>query len=180
MDKESRLDILSAVNQVSTKLPKAAWRALAVLEEDLASGESVLRIVDGYLNGAGFQQHGLLVLTDRRLLFIHSGVLQSQQVSVPLDTVTGASVTKGLTSSTIKTTGPQSNMVINRVNKSDAEAFASELRSILANRARSATAAPVRSANNVAGELERLAALRDRGVLNEAEFSAQKSRLLGT
>jgi hypothetical protein len=178
MNNETRPDILSAVNQVSTKLSRSDWRALAVLENDLAFGEGVLRIVDGCLNSAGLQQRGLLILTDRRLLFIHSGVLKSQQVSAPLDTVTGVSVSKGLTSSTIKTTGPQSNMLVSRVSKSDAEALASELRSILASRSRKTTVAPTAPTNVVAEELERLAALRDRGILTDEEFAAQKSKLL--
>jgi hypothetical protein len=32
----------------------------------------------------------------------------------------------------------------------------------------------------VADELEKLVSLRDRGVISEAEFQAQKSRLLGS
>ena len=37
----------------------------------------------------------------------------------------------------------------------------------------------VESSGGVADELEKLAALRDRGVLDESEFAAQKARLLG-
>lgn len=42
-----------------------------------------------------------------------------------------------------------------------------------------AAAAPAPAADPIA-QLERLAALRDRGVLTESEFQAQKARLLGT
>jgi hypothetical protein len=96
--------------------------------------------------------------------------------------VTAVSVSKGLLQSTIKTTGPQSNVVVNRVNKSDAEDIASELRTILANRAHGATQAPTAKEliGNVAEELERLASLRDRGILTETEFTKQKSKLLGS
>ena len=35
-------------------------------------------------------------------------------------------------------------------------------------------------APSLAGELERLASLRDQGALTEAEFQAEKAKLLGT
>jgi hypothetical protein len=132
----------------------------------------------GLLHTPLVQQSGLLVLTDQRILFIHSGVIQSQQVSVPLDTVTGMAVSKGLLYSNVKTTGAQSNVIVNRVDKSDAESFASELRSILAKRAGGSHAVRDRPVLHIAEELERLAGLRDRGILTDLEFSTQKSKLL--
>jgi hypothetical protein len=42
------------------------------------------------------------------------------------------------------------------------------------------TPAPAGPAPSLAGELERLASLRDQGALTEAEFQAQKAKLLGT
>jgi hypothetical protein len=178
MDNEYRADILSAFNQVRVKFSRADWRALELLEDDLDPEETVLRLASGLLQGGTLQQNGLLVLTDRRLLFIRSGIIHSHQVSVPLDTVTAVSVSKGLLKSTLKTTGPQSNLVVNGVDKADAEAFASELRTILANRAHGMVLPPSSSVGHVADEIERLAALRDRGILTNAEFAAQKSKLL--
>ena len=45
-----------------------------------------------------------------------------------------------------------------------------------------ATAAPPSTdpAASLAGELEKLASLRDQGALTDAEFQAQKAKLLGT
>lgn len=178
MDVESRLDIASAEERMKARLPRAARRALTVLAQDVESGEEVLQMAVGLLHTPIVQQSGLLVLTDRRILFIHSGVIQSQQVSVPLDTVTGVAVSKGLLYSSVKTTGPQSNVIVNRVEKTDAETFAGELRSILARRSGGTAKVPYQSVSNVAEEIERLSALRDRGILTELEFATQKSRLL--
>lgn len=164
---------------MKAKLPRAARRAMSVIAQDVESGESVLRMVVGLLHTPLVQQAGLLALTDRRILFIHSGIIQSQQVSVPLDTVTGVAVSKGLLYSNIKITGPQSNVIVNRVDKTDAESLASELRSILANRARGNTQLSSRSTGGVAEEIGRLAELRDQGVLTELEFTTQKAKILG-
>jgi Short C-terminal domain len=86
-------------------------------------------------------------------------------------------VSKGAFYSSIKTTGAQSNVVVERVGRADAEDFASELRSLLTNRSQAPTRAPSQSAVD---ELERLAALRDRGVLTDLEFELQKAKILGS
>ncbi len=98
---------------------------------------------------------------------------------VPLDTVTGVAVSKVPVCSTVKTTGPQSNVIVGRMNKADAEAYASELRSLLSNRSHGLTETPSRAAIDIAEQLERFAALHDRGVLTDLEFPAQKAKLLG-
>jgi hypothetical protein len=90
-------------------------------------------------------------------------------------TVTGAAVSKGAFYPSIKTTGAQSNVVVERFGRYDAEDFASELRSLLANRSQASTRAPAQSAID---ELERFAALRDRGVLTDPEVEAQKAKIL--
>jgi len=163
---------------MKARLPRSARRALMVIANDVEPDEQVLQMVVGLLHTPLVQQSGLLVLTDRRILFIHSGMIQSQQVSVPLDTVTGIAVSKGLMYSNLKTTGAQSNVVVNRVDKTDAESFAAQLRSILANRASGSTDSSRKSTGHVSEEIERLASLRDRGILTELEFSVQKTKLL--
>jgi len=160
---------------MKTKVQKPARRAIGVLVGDLEPGEKVLRMAAGYVRTSGVQQSGILALTDRRIQFIHAGVILSQKISVPLDTVTGVAVSKGAFYSSIKTTGAQSNVVVERVGRSDAEDFASELRSLLTNRSRASTPAPAQSAVD---ELERLAALRDRGVLTDFEFETQKAKII--
>ena len=175
MADELRPDAAEALSRMKTKLQRPARRAIEVLVEDLEPGEQVLRLAAGYTRTSGVQQSGILALTNRRIQFIHAGLILSQKVSVPLDTVTGVAVSKGAFYSSIKTTGAQSNVVVERVGRSDAEDFASELRSLLTNRSQASTRAPAQSAVD---ELERLAALRDRGVLTDLEFEAQKAKIL--
>jgi hypothetical protein len=174
-----RHGIAEAQDRMNAKFPKSLNKALSLLAEDLEPSEVVLRVAVGLLHTSAFQQSGILALTGQRILFIHAGLVQSQQVSVPLDTVTGAAVFKGPVYSTVKTTGPQSNVIVGRMNKADAEAFASELRSLLSYRTHGSTETPSPVAIDIPEQLERLAALRDRGVLTELEFASQKTKLLG-
>jgi hypothetical protein len=155
MSDELRQDAAEALRRMKTKVLRSARRAISVLLEDLEPGENVLRLAGGYVRTSGVQQSGILALTNRRIQFIHAGVILSQKVSVPLDTVTGVAVSKGAFYSSIKTTGAQSNVVVERVGKADAEDFASELRSLLANRSQASTQAPNLAGVDVVSELER-------------------------
>lgn len=75
MDPESRSDIAAAEERMKARLPRAARRALTVLAQDVEPGEGVLQMAVGLLHTPLIQQSGLLVLTNRRILFIHSGVI---------------------------------------------------------------------------------------------------------
>ncbi len=159
----------------------AAKRALKSLEEVLEQGERVFRIAAGTRPTRGVVQRGLLVLTDRRLMFVREGMVRSAHESIPLDLVTAVAVAKGIAYSKIKTTGSQSNEILEQVNKHDAEAWVVAARGLLASRSRDALAASVQEpGTSVADELSRLADLRDRGVLTDPEFATQKARLLGS
>jgi hypothetical protein len=125
-------------------------------------------------------ERGLMVLTDHKVLFLHEGMVRSSQEAIPLDLITGVAVRKGLRWSDIKTTGAQSNETITQVNKVDAEAIASELKSQLANRTRGAlwNAEPAPFGLSVAEEIAKLGALKEQGLLSVEEFASQKARLL--
>jgi hypothetical protein len=69
-----------------------------------------------------------------------------------------------------------------RAARSDAEELLGVLKVAIETADREAQAAqpePARAATSAADELEKLAALRDRGILNDEEFQAQKQALLG-
>jgi hypothetical protein len=177
-----RPDIDAAAKQMQGKLNRAWGRSLNAVEENLEPGELVLRIASGVRGGAVVtSERGLMVLTDHKVLFLHEGMVRSSQESIPLDLITAVAVRKGLRWSDIKTTGAQSNETITQVNKVDAEAMASALKALLANRAKGTlpTSEPALAGVGVAEEIAKLGALRDQGLLSDAEFASQKARLLG-
>lgn len=184
---ELRADIDAAVKQMKGKLSGTWGRSLKAIEQNVEPGEKVFRIAAGVRGGNVMtSEKGLMVLTDHKLIFLHEGVVRSSQESIPLDLITGVAVRKGLAWSDIKTTGAQSNETITQVNKSDADAMAADLKTRLAERARGFM--PVfdtsrepsgTSTGGVADELDKLTSLRDRGILTEEEFAAQKARILG-
>jgi hypothetical protein len=148
---------------------------LEVVEDNLEAGEQVIKIAAGVRGN--LSERVLMVLTDHKVLFLHEGVVRSSQESIPLDLITAVAIKKGVLWSDIKTTGAHSSEVITQVNKVDAQALAHALKSLLAIRVRSMRGAR-QPTPSLADELGRLAALRDRGVLTDDEFSAQKAKLL--
>lgn len=177
-----RPDVQAAIEKMQAKPSRGTYKkAFGSIENFLEPHESVLRIAAG-VRGSGFlgNERALMVLTDRKLLVIHEGVARHQHEIVPLDLITAVAVEKLLRWAAIKTTGAQSNESLGQVNPADADALATELRALLADRARSAAQVTPPTQNSVADELTKLATLRDQGILTDEEFTAQKARLLGT
>ena len=139
-----------------------------------------MRLCVGMIVVSGIQRRGILALTDQRVIFIDAGLVLSQQIAVPLDSVTGVAIAKGLLYSNLKTTGPQANVSVRRIDKADAAAFASDLRTLLTSRAKTILDTSSGTSSDVASQLERLVVLRDQGNLTSAEYELQKRRLLAT
>jgi hypothetical protein len=172
---ELRADIASAAAQMKNKY--GTKREMKVIEQYLDPAETVVRIAGGRRSG----QAGLIVLTDRRYMFLWQGLVRSSHESIPLDLITGVSLKKGLMYSNIKTQGAQSMEAIEQVDKSDAEHLVNELRSRLNQRSHgvmSATPAPSIAVDDPMAKLKQLKELLDIGALSQAEFDAKKAELV--
>lgn len=98
------------------------------------------------------------------------------KMTIPFDRVAQINILRGMLKADLEVVnkGGTDNILIRALSKRDAE----RARALIEEKMHAATlAAPV--GFSVADELGKLAALRDRGVLTEAEFTQQKRRLLG-
>ena len=127
----------------------------------------------------------LIALTDHRVLFLDKGLLYGlKQVSINLDKINSVSGTTGLLLGEIRIEDGASERVIKNVLKRTVVAFTNKVRDALhASRKPAsvqpvAAAAPTSTADDVVSKLERLAALKERGILSDAEFAEQKARIL--
>ncbi|MDR7302786.1 SHOCT domain-containing protein [Haloactinomyces albus] len=158
-------------------------RDIRRLPKYLYSDETVGELAIGLCGG----DFGVLALTDRRVLYVYEGWVDSRSEDFPFDQVEGVHLQdKGRERSEIES-----------VNKADARRFIDAARKKL-NRARKhspkpnrtgpeAPARPAPPAQQGSGSstesdpldrLERLGKLRDAGVLTEEEFATQKAKLL--
>lgn len=119
---------------------------------------------------------GALVLTDQRLIFVGGlmGIVERANLSIPLSAITSIDSHGALVIdfTTITMGGAQHRFL------GLPEAFVNYLNEVRAFRLTPQHAAHVQMPTRV-DELERLAKLRDQGVLTDKEFAGEKSRLLG-
>jgi hypothetical protein len=175
-----RPDVEAAKARMASKI--GGRRELKMLDEYLWHDEIVSRLATGTLHGRG----GLLVYTDRRLIFLLHGLMSQRNEDFPLDTINSVSVKAGLVLATITVYSGGAKHEISNVQKDDAKAIVSEVRDRLATRTRVSATGPQPSESqpppqvqsDVLAQLKQLGELRDAGVLTDEEFAAKKTELL--
>jgi hypothetical protein len=167
-----RPDLAAAAARLGKRLRDAD--ELAPVAAYVGDRETVRFLAKGSLENSA----GLVVLTDSRLLFFFSGVLHPG-LDVPLSHVVSVTSSSGLSTGqlTIGVTDREKPLVLARIVKPDLAPLAHAVRQAVEAAPPEAPASGGASADPFVA-LERLAELRDRGVLTEAEFAAKKQELL--
>jgi hypothetical protein len=181
-----RADIERAQARMSSTL--GSRREIKRLTEHLWDGEQVEVMVSGQYGGGS----GLLVLTDRRLVFVKDGVMKKTLEDFPLDKVSSVQWSSGVMMGKISIFASGNKAEVSQVMKDDGKALTDTVRERISRPAAPSHASappppspappspPPQTSALVADELRKLAGLRDDGVLTEEEFTKQKARLLGT
>lgn len=139
----------------------------------LASAEKVDNLAQGIYNN----QQGILVSTDRRLIFIDKGLSHLKVEDFPLDKISSIQYETGLVfgSITIHTSGNAAKIM--NIGSASARSFAEFVRGKIS-QPKEATTTTIVSEPNVLDQLEKLAKLKESGILSEEEFLEQKKKLL--
>jgi len=145
---------------------------LKALPRLLEEGELPESIIQGRFGG-----QGILVATDRRLLFLDKGLLSLRTAEFRYDTITSVEYGTGLVYGHITITVAGNASKIDQVIKDRLPTFVQLVRSKIES-AKTSGPAAARPADPVE-QLERLARLKDAGHITAEEFEAQKARLLG-
>jgi hypothetical protein len=154
-------------------------REIKKLEEHLYEGEVVQYLAQGEYEG----KQGLLALTDQRLCFVFHGLLSQAVEDFPFDRLTSVQTKAGIGTGDLTVYASGNSSVIKSIIKTDLKYLADALRQRIGegNLATQRAAPPASPTGpvGVADQLTKLADLRDRGVLTDDEFAAQKAKLLG-
>jgi PH (Pleckstrin Homology) domain-containing protein/putative oligomerization/nucleic acid binding protein len=152
-------------------------RELFHLPKILADGEQVLAFTSGLMDNNSW----LIALTDRRIVFLDKGMVYGlKQATIDLDKINAISGETGLLFGTIKIEDGARERIIANVWKKTVMPFTNRVRDAIEARRRvqhSSTPLPPVGDDRIS-KLERLAVLRDKGVLTETEFEQQKSAIL--
>ena len=125
--------------------------------------------------------NGILVATNRRLVFVNKGLMSFKMEDFSYDKITSIESKTGMLLGQITIYASGNKEEIKNVPKDLTRPFADFLRARLSG-VRQPTAEPAETSVavvSIADELEKLAALRDRGIVSDSEFDAQKTKLLG-
>ena len=144
------------------------------LPEVLHQGELVKALTSGRYQGNTW----LIAVTDQRILFLDKGmVFGLKQFDLPLHQISSLSHQLGLVFGTLHIATSGFHCVVENIPKDELARVAAIISAQVRN-THAPDAATAQDTVDVASQLERLAALRQKGVLTEEEFVAQKAKIL--
>lgn len=159
------------LDNVSTFLGRKEIKELPGI---LSENENIDNIIQGTYNNG----EGILISTDRRLIFIDKGLIYGLKVEdFPLDKITTIQYEKGLMLGKVKIHTSNNAATIDNVKKGSAQKFAEFVRNKLSE-PKTQTTTQSSTKPNVLEQLEKLGKLKEQGILTEGEFNEQKKKLL--
>jgi hypothetical protein len=174
---EVRPDILTAMGKMSFKM--GSRREIKRLPEHLWENERVDLLTAGtYGSGTG-----VLVLTDRRLLFLKDGVMSKTSEDFPLEKISSIQWSTGMLLGKMTVFASGNKAEILNVQKQDGKMITDAVRARIAKGTPAPSEEPAPFASPVSGpdvyeQLKRLGELHQAGVLTDEEFAAKKQPLL--
>ncbi|MFD1955838.1 PH domain-containing protein [Paenibacillus thailandensis] len=149
-------------------------REIKELPAILWQDEAVERIVQGLYNNG----NGLLVGTNKRLIFVDKGVFKLRVEDFPYDKLTSIQYETGLMFGEITIFASGNKAVIKNIEKQQVRNFAEGVRAKISSGGNAKSEAAPASDDSIV-QLERLAQLKAAGILTEEEFAAKKRQILG-
>lgn len=175
-----REDIEAAKARMATKF--GGRRELKRLQDHVWPTEVVERMATGSYGGG----LGLLVMTDKRLIFLREGIMSSTLEDFPFDKISSIQWSSGMLLGKITIFLSGNKGEIDQVDKKDGKAIADHVRSRIsslceASVAEVPTPQQVTSPNATPSHLELLQQLhqmKEAGILSEDEFASKKAEIL--
>lgn len=154
-------------------------KEIRALPKILDNDESIKAVTSGLMNNATW----LAVCTNKRLIFVNRGMLFGlRQVQLPLDRIQSIDHEFTIVFGSISVWDGASAFTIRMVLKNSILPFVKatqEAMYALRSAQQSKASAPQTAHNDIASQLVKLAELKEKGYLTEAEFQQQKKKLLG-
>ena len=150
-------------------------KEIKYLPRVLDEGEEVKAMTSGVHEGTTW----LIVVTTRRIIFLDKGMIYGlKQMEMPLTQITSVSHKTGLMLGEIEINTAGGKKKIETMSKKDVPKVAAIVSDLVERIHASVNIAQQTQHPDLASQLERLAALKNKGVLTEKEFLVQKAKLL--
>ncbi|MCC6370208.1 MAG: PH domain-containing protein [Bacteroidia bacterium] len=152
-------------------------KEIAELPNLIIADEEIFAIVQGMYN----ESQGILVGTNKRLLFVDKGLIYGLKVEdFGLDKITSIQYQSGIMFAELTILASGNTAKISQLVKNEAKTFADKARQKLSDtKLHTSSVQVAQQPLDIADQLEKLANLKEKGILTQAEFDSQKKKLLG-
>ena len=138
--------------------------------------EKVEKLVQGYYAGAT----GILVATNKRLVFVDKGLIYGLKVEdFPYDKISSIQYKTGMLLGELTIYASGNRADIKNVEKKLVRNFAEFVRAKTTENKEKNTVKSEEPVPDIADQIKKLADLKEQGILTEEEFSAKKKKILG-
>lgn len=171
---DEQIKALGNVDSYGTK------KEIKYLPEIMMPDETILGLCSGMMDNNTW----LCAITDKRVIMLDKGMITGlKQLEIPISQIKSVSFKTGIIFGELLVDSGGQIKKLEKMLKTDAPKMASILTDLLHNKGTQhsqATASPNSSAStDIVTQLERLATLKEKGILNEEEFKVQKNKILG-
>ncbi len=150
-------------------------REVAELPKIIGEDEEIFALVQGNYN----EKIGILVATNKRLLFVDKGLIYGMKVEdFGLDKITSIQYETGILFGEIKILASGNTAKISQVTNAEAKTFSEKVRAKLSETKKTTSHTVINQPLDVADQLLKLSKLKDQGILTQEEFDTQKQKLL--
>lgn len=153
---------------------------LKAVASHLDEGESIVASCFGAyetkIMGQDSVRNGVFLATEKRVVFFAKKLMGYDLESFPLSKVSAIEMSKGLMGKSIALKMSGNDAKIKWINKGDPEALVNFVREHMGEKPATPVAAP--PADDIPSQIQKLAGLRDAGILTEEEFTTKKAELL--
>lgn len=139
----------------------------------LHSDEKIFAMTSGFYDGTTW----LVTVTDRRILFLDKGIVMGlKQAEISIPHVSSITHKIGLIFGEIHVSSSSGTAVIGQIPKQHVTPLVQALSNLVSKKPAMPQSHNIGA--DVAGQIERLAALREKGVITDEEFQGQKAKIL--
>ena len=173
-------EIKEQIRNLDTASKILGFREIKVLPDVLWEDEVLERVVQGLYNN----NHGILCATNKRLVFVDKGLLYGLKVEdFPYDKITSIQYETGMFFGKVTIFASGNKADIGQIDKKQAKDFGDYVRARITGQSKHAGISEKDKADSMTFEeklnaLERLAKLKEQGILSEAELEIEKKKIM--
>lgn len=178
----SKQDLKAKYKEIAEKIGDDQFftkKELNYLPEILRPGEDVLAFSSGYMDGNTW----LITLTDKRIIFLDKGMIWGlKQTAIDLDKINAISGKTGIIFGDILIEDGAKERKITNVWKKTVKIFTNMVQDAIENNKQQLRQPHQQVSNNTEedkyAKLEKLADLKEKGIITEDEFNIEKQKIL--